>query len=97
MPKISRKGDKNTTDGKIIRGAATVFADGKPVGLHVSPITPHEPYGKKPHPPHKDAKTTEGSLNVFAENEKVLFVGATNSCGHTIVEGSDTVFVRGSS
>ena len=50
MPKLSRKGDKNTTGGKIVRGAGTVFANGKPVGLHTSKITPHEPKpNKKPH------------------------------------------------
>lgn len=97
MPKISRKGDKNNTDGKIVRGADTVFAEGKPVGLHISPITPHEPYGRRPHPPHKDAKTTEGSFNVYAEGSKVLFVGAKNTCDHVIAEGADTVFVRGAS
>lgn len=60
MPKISRKGDKNNAGGAIVRGAGTVFANGIAVGLHVSPITPHEPWGK-PHPPHENASTTEGS------------------------------------
>lgn len=96
MPELSRKGDQNTTGGRIIRGASTVFAEGKPVGLHVSEITPHAPFGKKPHPPHKNAKTTEGSYNVYAEGDKVLFNGAGNTCGHTIIEGAEKVFVRGS-
>lgn len=90
MPKLSRKGDKNTTGGKIVRGAGTVFANGKPVGLHTSEITPHDP--KKNQKPHNAAKTTEGSPTVFAENCPVLRVGSSNTCGHKIVEGSDNVF-----
>lgn len=90
MPKLSRKGDKNTTGGKIIRGASTVFANGIAVGLHTSKITPHDP--KKNKKPHCDASTTEGSPTVFAEGDPVLRVGSGNTCGHKIVEGSDNVF-----
>jgi uncharacterized Zn-binding protein involved in type VI secretion len=92
MPNLSRKGDKNTTGGQIVRGAGTVFANGIQVGLHVSLITPHSPFGR-PHPPHKAAKTTEGSPTVFCEGDPVLRVGSGNTCGHKIVEGSPDVFV----
>jgi uncharacterized Zn-binding protein involved in type VI secretion len=92
MPQLSRKGDQNTTGGQIVRGAGTVFCNGIPVGLHVSLITPHAPYGKKPHPPHKAAKTTEGSPTVFCEGDPVLRVGSGNTCGHSIVQGSDNVY-----
>jgi len=90
MAKLSRKGDKNTTGGKIKLGASTVFCNGKPVGLHVSDITPHNPKpGKNP---HKAAKTTQGSPTVFCEGKPVLRVGSGNTCGHKIVEGSENVF-----
>ena len=92
MAQLSRKGDANSEGGKIIRGAGTVFANGIPVGLHVSQITPHAPWGRKPHPPHKAATTTQGSPTVFAEGDPVLRVGSGNSCGHSIVEGSSDVF-----
>jgi uncharacterized Zn-binding protein involved in type VI secretion len=92
MPQLSRKGDQNTTGGQIVRGAGTVFCNGIPVGLHVSLITPHAPYGRKPHPPHKAAKTTEGSPTVFCEGDPVLRVGSGNTCGHRIVQGSDNVY-----
>lgn len=91
MAALSRKGDKNTTGGKIIRGASTVVCNGIPVGLHVSPITPHSPKPKKP--PHKSAKTTSGSPTVFCEGLPVLRVGSGNSCGHKIVQGSPNVNV----
>jgi len=92
MPAISRKGDANGVGGKIMKGASSVFANGVAVGLHVSQITPHAPFGK-PHPPHNAAKTTEGSATVFADGEPVLFVGAGTTCGHPIAEGSGDVFV----
>lgn len=90
MAKLSRKGDENSAGGKIMRGAGTVFANGIPVGLHVSQITPHSPFGK-PHPPHSAASTTEGSPSVICEGVPVLRVGSGNTCGHPIVQGSGDV------
>ena len=92
MPALSRVGDTNSTGGAIIRGAGTVYANGIQVGLHASGITPHSPFGKKQHPPHASAQTTEGSPTVFAEGAPVLRVGSGNTCGHAIIEGSDNVF-----
>lgn len=92
MPNLSRVGDKNQAGGAIMRGAPTVIANGIQVGLHVSQITPHAPWGK-PHPPHAAAKTTSASPTVFAEGAPVLRVGSGNSCGHSIVQGSPNVFV----
>ena len=92
MAKLSRLGDTDQPGGKIMRGAKAVFANGIPVGLHVSQITPHAPWGD-PHPPHDAATTTEGSPSVFCEGVPVLRVGSGNSCGHSIVDGSPDVFV----
>ena len=93
MAQLSRVGDKNQEGGAIVRGAGTVFANGIQVGLHVSGITPHAPWSRKSHPPHKAATTTSASPTVFAEGSPVLKVGSGNSCGHSIVEGSPDVFV----
>ena len=92
MPGISRKGDTNQAGGQIVRGASTVFANGKPVGLHVSPISDHAPYGKRTEP-HRAATTTSASGTVFAEGSQVLKIGSGNSCGHSTVGGSPDVFV----
>ena len=92
MAALSRKGDTNQTGGAIMRGSSTVFANGIPVGLHVSQITPHAPWGR-PHPPHDAATTTSGSPTVFADGVPVLRVGSGNSCGHSIVQGSPDVNV----
>ena len=91
MANLSRMGDTNEPGGQIMRGAETVFANGIKVGLHVSQITPHAPWGK-PHPPHDAARTTDGSPTVFAEGRPVLRVGSGNTCGHRIVQGSPDVF-----
>lgn len=90
MPQLSRKGDQNQVGGAIMRGASSVIANGIPVGLHVSQITSHAPWGD-PHPPHEAATTTSGSPTVFAEGSPVLRVGSGNSCGHSIVQGSPNV------
>lgn len=87
MPQLSRKGDANQAGGKIVRGAATVFANGIPVGKHVSPITPH-----MKGPKHKRANTTDGSPTVITESCPTLRVTSGNTCGHSIVEGSPNVF-----
>jgi uncharacterized Zn-binding protein involved in type VI secretion len=92
MAKISRIGDKNQAGGAIMRGASSVFANGKKVGLKGSQISEHAPYGP-PHPPHVCAVVSVGSPTVFAEGSPVARVGSGNSCGHSIVEGSDNVFV----
>jgi uncharacterized Zn-binding protein involved in type VI secretion len=91
MPGLSRKGDRNQTGGRLVRGANTVFCDGIPVALHVSKITPHNPKPKKR--PHCCAQTTQGSPTVFCEGVPVVRVGSGNSCGHSIVQGSQRVFV----
>lgn len=85
---LSRLGDKNQAGGAIVRGAASVICNGQPVGLHVSPITPHR-LGFR----HKFAKTTSGSPNVICEGAPVLRVGSGNSCGHSIVQGSNNTIV----
>ena len=92
MPQLSRKGDQNQVGGAIMRGASSVIANGIPVGLHVSQITSHAPWGD-PHPPHEAASTTSGSPTVFAEGSPVLKVGSGNSCGHSIAQGSPNINV----
>lgn len=89
---LSRLGDTNQPGGAIMRGAGTVLCNGIPVGLHVSQITPHAPFGK-PHPPHAAAVTTSASPDVICEGSPVLRIGSGNSCGHSIIQGSENVVV----
>lgn len=86
---ISRVGDRNSGGGKLTRGSSTVFLDGRPVALHVSPMTPHSPKPTKQ--PHKRSVTVGGGGTVFVEGCPVVHVGMKTSCGHVIIEGSGTV------
>jgi uncharacterized Zn-binding protein involved in type VI secretion len=88
MAKLSRVNDSNQAGGKILRGANTVFANGKKVGLHRSPISKHSKSRR-----HRTSFTTDGSPTVFVEGVPVLRVGSGNTCGHSIVQGSPDVFV----
>jgi uncharacterized Zn-binding protein involved in type VI secretion len=92
MAALSRVDDKNQVGGAIMKGAPTVFANGKNVGQLGNQITPHAPWGR-PHPPHNAATVTSASETVFANGIKVAKVGSGNSCGHSIVQGSNNVFV----
>jgi uncharacterized Zn-binding protein involved in type VI secretion len=85
MPKISRVGDKNSAGGAVIRGAETVFANGKRVGLHHTPFTPHRK--------HKKSYSDSGSPTVFAEGFPVVRTSATTDGIHPLVEGSPDVYV----
>jgi uncharacterized Zn-binding protein involved in type VI secretion len=92
MAALSRKGDKNSAGGQLIRGASNVVCNGRPVALHVSKVSPHAPWGKK-HPPHAASVTTDGSGTVICEGLPVVRVGTNTSCGHKIVQGSGDVNV----
>ena len=91
MAQLSRIGDTTSTGGKILTGSSTVFADGKPVGLLMSAVSPHKPAPKDKR--HVAAKVVTGSPNVMCDGKPVLRTGSSCSCGHTIVIGSSTVNV----
>lgn len=88
MPRLSRVNDTTINNGRILLGAPTVIAEGRPVGIHVSPITPH-PKGK----PHAVSKTIQGSATVRAQGKPVLYVGCMTTCFHPIQTGCARVIV----
>lgn len=86
---VARIGDMiNAPGGLIVKGAPTVIVEGRPIGTHPSPITPHVNYK----PPHVGAFTAMGSATVFAEGQPILYVGIPATCGHFIATGATTVF-----
>ena len=93
MARLSRVGDKNQAGGEILRGTSTVFANGRKVGARGSQVSEHGPYEEDSHSAHICAVVSVGSPTVFAEGRAVARVGSCNSCGHSMVEGSDNVFV----
>jgi uncharacterized Zn-binding protein involved in type VI secretion len=88
MPNLSRLSDTTVNGGRILRGAGTVIAEGRPVGLHTSAISPH-PSGRR----HKSSVTTAGSGTVICEGSPVLHIGSPTSCGHPVITGCSTVVV----
>lgn len=92
MSQIARHDDTNEEGGAIISGASTVYVNGKLVGLLGDTITSHSPFGD-PHPPHEAATITSSSGTVYADGILVAWVGSENSCGHSIVAGSEDVVV----
>lgn len=92
MPgQLSRVGDTTITGGRIITGAPTVLANGRPVGVLMSLVSPHAPAPKEKR--HVCAKVITGSSNVFVEGKPVLRTGSFCTCGHTIIQGSLNIIV----
>jgi len=101
MTNASRQGDIDSGEGKIVNGAATVFINGQPAGLHISTLTTHS--GSQPividefgyteyGGGNEGAVTTEGSPSVFIEGQQLLRIGSSTSCNHVIISGSPDVF-----
>ena len=94
MPQVVRVGDANGAGGKISGpGASSVLVDGQPVSVLGDQVTPHPPCGRPGGQPHCSATVIEGSGTVTAEGSPIVFVGASDSCGHSRVGGSSTVEV----
>lgn len=92
MNPIARADDTNEEGGQIISGATTVVVNNKLVGLIGDTMTEHSPYGP-PHDPHVAATIIDGSGTVMADGKFVAWKGSGNSCGHSIVVGSEDVIV----
>lgn len=91
MRGISRFSDINTMGGRILKASLNVLASNKPVGLLMSPVTPHPPAPKSSR--HIAAKVVTGSPTVLCNGMPVLRMGSTCTCGHQIITGSPTVLV----
>jgi len=88
MPGIGRVGTDKAKGVIKGPGASTVFADGKKVSLDGDEVTSH---GKAPHA--KATIISELASTVMADGKKPVMKGSIASCKHTVIPGSDTVFV----
>lgn len=92
MPSVARLGDSNSGGGTITSvPQTTVFADGMPISVNGSTGTSH----RKKHK-HKAGvwRTANGSSTVTINNIPVNFQGNADTCGHTRVGGSPTIFIE---
>ena len=88
---LVRRGDINETGGAIIGPcSSTVFANGQPVSLIGDMVSAHAPCNPR-NPAHCAAFVTAGSGVVFSENQSVVHVGVSDSCGHSRLTGSPDV------
>ena len=85
MPLTVRLGDVNQVGGRAMTGAPSVIVNGKVVATHGCVISGHGD-----HPP---SMTVTGSSTVFAEGKPVVYVGVSETCGHSRVTGSPNVIV----
>ena len=89
---VVRLGDINNAGGAIIGpSASTVLTNGVPTSLIGDRVSAHAPCPRVPS--HCAAVVVGGSGTVLAEGRPVVYVGASDSCGHTRSTGSPTVLV----
>ena len=93
MPKVVRKGDKNSAGGAALGGNPTFIVDGLPVVTVGTPVSPHDPCPLVPI--HCSAKTAKGEHTFIVGDIAVNVVGDNDTCGHPRVEGSSTFIVGG--
>jgi uncharacterized Zn-binding protein involved in type VI secretion len=87
---VVRLGDVNNAGGSILGpSASTVLTNGIPTSLIGDRVSAHAPCPRIPS--HCAASVVQGSGTVFAEGRPVVYVGASDSCGHSRASGSSTV------
>ena len=92
MAGVQRLGDPNTAGGVIMTADFTVRADGRPVAVAASSVSPHPCCGAKGCPPtHCHAKTTFSNSTVRANGKPITTTGSYDTCGHSRATGSLTV------
>lgn len=89
---VVRLGDINNAGGVAVGpGASTVLTNGTPTSLIGDRVSAHPPCPLSPS--HCAAVIVQGSGTVLAEGRPVVYVGATDSCGHARATGSSNVLV----
>ena len=75
--------------GGVITGviAPNVIVNGEPIVLVGAAITPHGTGT------HASSAMAEGSSTVFVNGIAVCRTGDAASCGHTLSDGSDNIFI----
>lgn len=93
MARVCRLGDPNSGGGLILRSDASVLINGRPVALHVSPVTPHPPCSPKKFM-HCIPFTTRGSSTVKVGGSAVVLASGSDTCTHSRSVGSADVNIE---
>lgn len=82
--RLVRVGDVNSGGGRVISGESSLRVNGMDVAIDGSPVSCHT-NNKGPHV-HAHCVASVSSIRV--KGTRLIFVGDTDSCGHTRVSGS---------
>lgn len=94
MPGVVRRGDFNSAGGSALGpGAPSVRVNGRPVTVPGDRVTPHPCCGLPGCKKHCLARTVRASGKVKAEGKGIVYVGSSDSCGHSRANGSRNVNV----
>ena len=93
MPRAVRQGDTNGAGGVAIGGANTVKINGRNAMTPGQRVTPHPCCGARGCEKHCKARTGRGSSRVFVRGRPLVYVGSSDSCGHSRATGSRNVNV----
>jgi len=94
MPLVVRLGDVNTGGGSVMPGVPTVLTNGQPtVTYGTGFVTPHPICGKPGGIAHCVAKVGFGNPRVLVGGMPIVFVGVTDTCGHSRATGSPNTIV----
>ena len=90
---VVRVGDTNAAGGIATAPRPTVLAQGVPLAMYASPVTPHPCCGVPGCEIHCVALITGGAPTVLAEMMPVHKVMDIDTCGHPRVTGAPTVLI----
>lgn len=93
MPGAVRQGDTNSAGGVAKGGASSVKINGRNAMTPGQSVTPHPCCGARGCNKHCNARTGRGSSKVFVEGRPLVYVGSSDSCGHSRALGSSNVTV----
>jgi uncharacterized Zn-binding protein involved in type VI secretion len=93
MPQAVRQGDANSAGGVAIGGASSVKINGRNAMTPGQGVTPHPCCGLPGCARHCKARTGRGSSKVNVGGRPLVYVGSSDTCGHSRVQGSKNVIV----
>lgn len=94
MPGAVRIGDPNSAGGAAVgSGASSVKINGRSACTPGTSVTPHPCCGAPGCKAHCIARTGRGSGKVYVEGKPLVYVGSSDTCGHSRSSGSTNVII----
>ena len=93
MKPAVRQGDTNSAGGVVKGGSPSVLINGRNAITPGQSVTPHPCCGLPFCARHCVAVTGRGSSSVYVEGKPLVYVGSSDSCGHSRATGSPDVII----